>query len=260
MRSGKAFAALGLALILCVFLVACGGGGSKPTPPGAPVVIPLSLPNGAINVPYSSQVGVAQGTGTPPFTLSISAGSLPAGLSFNATNGMITGTPTTIGSSSFTVSATDARSLTGTRNLSINIRGSISIMQATLPPGQVGVPYSATLTATGGVVPYIWSVNTGSLPAGLTITSNPDGTGTISGTPTTIGTSPFTLQVADSESPPATGISGQFSISIAGFVTITTPSLPNGNVAIFYDNSAYGHRRSWRPTIGLSPAGRCRLD
>ncbi len=140
MRSGKAFAALGLALILCVFLAACGGGGSKPTPAGAPVVIPTSLPNGAINVPYSSQVGVAQGTGTPPFTLSISAGSLPAGLSFNTTSGAITGTPTTIGNSSFTVSATDAKSLTGTRNLSINIRGSMSIVQPTLPGGQVGDP------------------------------------------------------------------------------------------------------------------------
>ncbi len=259
MRSGKTFAALGLALILCVFLAACGGGGSKPTPVGAPVVIPTSLPNGAINVPYSSQVGVAQGTGTPPFTLSISAGSLPAGLSFNTTSGAITGTPTTIENSSFTVSATDAKSLTGTRNLSINIRGSMSIVQPTLPGGQVGVPYSATLMATGGVVPYVWSVNTGSLPAGLALTSNPDGTGTISGTPTTLGTSTFTVQVADSESPPATGISAPLSIHIQGSVTISTTSLPNGNVAIFYDNQlmATGGLAPyhWTITSGTLPPG-----
>ncbi len=235
MRSGKSFATLGFALILCVFLAACGGGGSKPTPAGAPVVLPTSLPNGAINVPYSTQVGVAQGTGTPPFTLSISAGSLPDGLSLNSTSGAITGTPTTIGTASFTVSATDARSLTGTRNLSINIRGAVSITPTPLPGGQVGVPYNATVTATGGVLPYTWSVNSGSLPAGLALTSNPDGTGTIAGTPTTLGSSMFTLQVADSESPPATGISGSLSINIEGTVTITTTSLPNGNVAIFYD-------------------------
>lgn len=236
MRSGKGFVATGLALILCVFLAACGGGGSKPTPAGAPVVIPLSLPNGAINVPYSARVGVAQGTGTGPFTLSISAGSLPAGLTFNSTSGAIKGTPTTIGKSSFTVTATDAKSLTGSRDLSITIRGAINISQSTLPNGQVGLPYTATLMATGGVVPYIWSINSGSLPAGLTLTSNPDGTATISGTPTTLGSSTFTVQVADSESPPATGVSAPFSIYVQGTLTITPTSLPAGNVAIFYDS------------------------
>ncbi len=259
MRSGTGFVVTGLAVILCVFLAACGGGGSKPTPAGAPVVLPLSLPNGAINVPYSAQVGVAQGTGTGPFTLSISAGSLPPGLSLNSTSGFITGTPTTIGKSSFTVTATDSKSLTGTRDLSITIRGAINITQSALPNGQVGVPYTATLTATGGVVPYIWTVNSGSLPAGLTLTSNPDGTGTISGTPTTLGTSTFTVQVADSETPPATGVSALFSIYIEGTLTITTTSLPAGNVAIFYDSQLMVTGGlapyTWTITSGTLPPG-----
>ena len=137
---------------------------------------------------------------------------------------------------SFTVQVTDAKSLTGSKNLSINIRGAVSITPPTLPGGQVSIPYSATLTATGGVLPYTWSVSSGSLPAGLTLTGNADNTATISGTPTTLGTSTFTIQVADAETPPATGTSGSLSISIEGFVTITNTSLPDGNVAIFYDS------------------------
>ena len=43
MASGRAFAALGLALILCVFLTACGGGGSKPVVAGAPVIFEIDV-------------------------------------------------------------------------------------------------------------------------------------------------------------------------------------------------------------------------
>lgn len=234
MASGKAVAALGLTLILCVFLAACGGH-SKPAPAGAPVIFESSLPSGAVNVPYHTTVHVTNGTGTPPFTWGITSGNLPAGLSLNADSGAITGTPTTIVNASFTVQVTDTKSLTGSKALSINIRGAVSITPPTLPGGQVTFPYSANLSATGGVLPYTWSVSSGSLPPGLTLTTNADSTATISGTPTLLGTSTFTLQVADAEIPPATGSSGTLSISILGFVTITNTSLPDGNVAIFYD-------------------------
>ena len=71
-----------------------------------------------------------------------------------------------------------------------------------LPGGTVGVAYSQTVEATGGVTPYSWSVVSGSLPAGLSLGSS---TGTISGTPTSSGTSNFTVRVTDSQTPtPAT--------------------------------------------------------
>ncbi len=258
MRSYRAFAALGLALILCVFLAACGGG-SKPAPPVAPVIFESSLPNGAVNVPYSAAVHVSRGTGTPPFTWSITSGSLPAGLSLNSASGAITGTPTAIVNATFTVQATDSKALTGSKSLSINIRGAVSITPPTLPGGTVGTPYNATLTATGGVLPYTWSVSSGSLPAGLTLTGNADNTATISGTPTLLGTSTFTVQVADAETPPATGTSGSLSIYIEGLVTITNTSLPDGNVAIFYDTQLMATGGvtpyNWTITSGTLPPG-----
>src|SRR5664280_1510634 len=258
MRSCKVFAALGLALILCVFLTACGGR-SKPVVPLAPVISVSSLPPGVVGAPYSATLGVVRGTGTPPFTWSITSGNLPPGLSLNSSTGAITGTPTTIGNSSFTVQVTDAKSLTASEILSINVRGSVAITPASLPGGQVSIPYSATLMATGGVLPYSWSVASGSLPPGLSLTTNPDSTATISGTPTTIGTSTFTIQVADAESPPATGTSAPLNIVIEGFVTITTASLPNGTVAIFYDSQlmATGGTTpyTWSLTSGALPPG-----
>src|SRR5579862_7961688 len=66
-------------------------------------------------------------------------------------------------------------------------------------PTQVGVPYSATCTASDGIAPYTWSISAGSLPNGLTLTPSGDTTtATISGTPTTTGSYSYTVQVTDS--------------------------------------------------------------
>ncbi len=70
-----------------------------------------------------------------------------------------------------------------------------SVTTASLPSGVQNTSYNASLTATGGTLPYTWSVIAGTLPAGLTLAS---GTGAISGMPTTPGTSNFTVQVRDS--------------------------------------------------------------
>ena len=56
-------------------------------------VNPATLPNGTVGVAYSQTVSATGGNGS--YTFSVSAGSLPAGLSLNAGTGAITGTPTT---------------------------------------------------------------------------------------------------------------------------------------------------------------------
>ncbi len=67
-----------------------------------------------------------------------------------------------------------------------------------LPDATFGSPYSQTLAAIGGTAPYTWGIVSGSLPAGLALDA---GTGQISGTPTSPGSSSFTVQVTDSGSP-----------------------------------------------------------
>ncbi len=98
---------------------------------------------------------------------------------------------------------TDAKSQMATQALSITIAAAAppSITTASLPNGTQNIAYNATLAASGGTTPYTWSITVGSLPAGLTLASS---TGVISGTPTGIGTSTFTVQVTGANSQVAT--------------------------------------------------------
>jgi hypothetical protein len=70
----------------------------------------------------------------------------------------------------------------------------IDISPPTVPNGTVGLAYSQQVAGTGGTAPYVFSVNSGTLPAGLTLTPG----GLLAGTPTTAGTSAFTLRAIDS--------------------------------------------------------------
>jgi hypothetical protein len=77
------------------------------------------LPDGVQNSAYATTL-TASG-GQAPYSWSISAGNLPAGLTLAASTGAISGTPTSAGTSNFTVRVTDANSLTATQALSITI-------------------------------------------------------------------------------------------------------------------------------------------
>jgi hypothetical protein len=70
----------------------------------------------------------------------------------------------------------------------------LSIITTTLPNAVEGSPYLQTLSATGGVPPYSWAIQSGSLPAGITLSS----AGVLSGTPSVSGSFIFTVQVTDS--------------------------------------------------------------
>lgn len=106
-----------------------------------------SLPNGTQGVPYSQTVAATGGT--PPYTWSITAGSLPSPLTIGSSTGTISGTPTGTGTSSFTVTVTDANSNTASKPLSITINPSSSITITNVVAGNVindygldNVPYT----------------------------------------------------------------------------------------------------------------------
>ena len=73
----------------------------------------------------------------------------------------------------------------------------LEITTESLPDGMEGAAYSATLAAAGGTTPYTWSIQTGSLPDGLSLEA---ATGVISGTPSVVDTFTFTIQVNDDAS------------------------------------------------------------
>jgi hypothetical protein len=162
----------------------------------APIVIsPATLPQGEVGLVYTSTI-TASG-GLAPYTFTVSTGSLPAGVSLSASTGALSGTPTTSGSVTFTVKVADSETipLTATQSYTVNILAALAITNTSLPAANLGVAYSATLTASGGQSPYTFAVTTGSLPTGLTLNST---TGAISGTPTAAGTFAFTVTVTDS--------------------------------------------------------------
>ena len=85
---------------------------------------------------------------------------------------------------------------TATQTLTINVVAQLTVTTVTAPPAVVGTPYSFQLAASGGVSPYTWTLQAGSvLPAGLTLSS----AGLISGTPTASGPVTFTVVCKDSE-------------------------------------------------------------
>jgi hypothetical protein len=214
-------------------------------------VNPASLPNGTVGAAYSQAVTASGGNGS--FTYSVSAGSLPAGLSLNPSSGLLSGTPTSAATSSFTVTATDGNSVTGSRAYSVTIAAGIAVNPATLPGASVGTPYSPTISATGGTGTYAFSVTAGALPAGLSL--NPS-TGAITGTPTTAATSNFTVTATDGNG--ATG-SRAFSFVVNGAMAVNPATLPNGTEGTAYSQtvSATGGNGSYTfsVTAGALPAG-----
>jgi large repetitive protein len=217
----------------------------------APTIVNSSFPPGAVGTLYAQ--GLSVSGGTAPYTWSLTAGSLPPGLTVYSF-GTISGVPTSSGTYQFTLTVTDARGLIASANLSITIAGpAFSITTTSLPSGIVGQNYSpATLTAAGGTAPLTWAVSAG-LPPGLGISQ----AGVISGTPTAAGVYPFTVQATD-----ATGKSASANLSISittSPLTITTiPPLFTGTVGQPYAQafSASGGKPPYNWTVsGSLPAG-----
>lgn len=186
---------------------------------GPPVFLTISpLTNGTVGVPYSQQI---EAYGEPVFSLF--AGGLPAGLGLTPA-GWVTGTPVTVGTSNFTVRATnDFGSSNHVYALEIGAAPEF-ITTSPLPNGAVGVPYSQPIDASGSPV---YSVVAGGLPAGVELAAS----GWVTGTPTTVGTSNFTVR--------ATNTFGYaeraFDLQVGTVPTfITTSPLPNGVVGALY--------------------------
>ena len=197
------------------------------TPNTSPALDFPPPPGGQVGVGYSDQLSVSGGTA--PYTWSVSAGSLPPGLSLGSTSGLISGTPTTTGNYAFTVRIVDADGQSDTRPATITIVGSPVLDFPPPPGGQVGVGYSDQLTVSGGTAPYTWSVSAGSLPPGLSLGST---SGLISGTPTTTGNYAFTVRIVDargqSDTRPASIIIGVGPIVFTK--TADTTAAPPGSV------------------------------
>ncbi|HVB99628.1 MAG TPA: Ig domain-containing protein, partial [Candidatus Dormibacteraeota bacterium] len=190
----------------------------------APVLVnPLSVSTSSFPQATSGQSYSAalQATGgTSPYTWSLTAGQLPSGMSLVA-NGQISGTPTASGQFNFSVQVQDSSSPVQTASGSFSISvasatissSSLAIVTTWLPQAYVPQPYAGPIHVTGGTPGFTWSVSSGQLPSGLTLSAT---TGELSGTPSAAGSFTFTVGVSDSSSP-AQSASATFSMTVANW-------------------------------------------
>jgi hypothetical protein len=155
----------------------------------APVITTPTLPDAAYGEPYTQTITA---TGDPTITFAVTGGDLPDGLTL-ASGGTITGTPTTLESAPFTVTATNTVGTdAATYTIRVTARAPI-ITTPSLPQATVDDPYDTVITATG-TAPLTFEIAAGDLPAGLTLDPT---TGRITGTPTASGTSVFTIRATN---------------------------------------------------------------
>jgi len=192
--------------------------------PAPPVITSGTTASGRVGTAFSYQITA---TNAPT---SYGAASLPAGLSVNTGTGLISGTPTSAGTSPVTLSAINSAG-TGNATLTLTIASASAppvITSATTASGKVGSAFSYQITATNTPTSY----GATGLPAGLSVNT---GTGLISGTPTSAGTSTVTLSATNSV---GTG-NATLTLTVAsagGLLSIAPSSTNFGNVAIGSDS------------------------
>lgn len=175
-----------------------------------PIITNASLTaSGRVGTPFSFAI-TASGSPT-----SYTASPLPAGLSINTSTGVITGTPTTAGTTAVQLGATNSIG-TGNATLTITVAAAggapiITNSNPLIAAGVVGTPFSFTITASGSPTSYTASP----LPVGLGVIA---ATGVITGTPTSAGTTSVVLG--------ATNASGTGNATLT--LTITAAGVSSG--------------------------------
>ncbi|MEQ8273472.1 MAG: putative Ig domain-containing protein [Deltaproteobacteria bacterium] len=159
-----------------------------------PLSVATSLPAGVTNKNYA---GDLVSGGIPPYSVQVTNGALPAGLSVDGATGALFGVPTTAGTFTFDIAVGDSAGASATGSFTVDVTEEMVLYIAS---SEI-VVYSnaeamAQLVAMGGVPPYSWSMLGGTLPPGLSFDA---AEGRIIGRPTELGQETATFMVTDAE-------------------------------------------------------------
>jgi hypothetical protein len=170
--------------------------------------------------------------------------------------GLISGTPTGPDTKSFVVRAREPFRRFGERELTLRVATALQA-RPSLRAGEVGLRYAGTVSASGGVPPYSYSVAIGDLPTGLALNAT---TGAVRGVPRQAGAFGLTFAVTDAG---GQRVTVPTSLRIALQLTISTGRVPAASVGTAYRArlAASGGLapKQWRVTRGPLPQG-IRLD
>ena len=225
-----------------------------------PAVTTTSFGYARLGSPYSGQLTA---TGSTPITWSITNGSLPTGLSLNASTGAITGTPLATGTFTFTVVASNIVGNSTPVTLSIEAGFALAIVtNSPLPNGTVNAVYTSLTFQVDGVdgsfpVTWAWAAQAGSsLPPGLSFNAT---TGVLSGTPSAIGTYNVNVTVTNG----STNSTSPFSITVGAPPAITTDPVLAGGIDRPFTivlNASGTTPITWSMTSGPTPSANIQLS
>lgn len=207
-------------------------------------VDPPTLPSGELGVPYSETI-TASG-GSAPHTFSVTAGALPPGLTLDSNSGLLSGAPSSSGTFTFTITATDQNGCPGSRQYTLTINPAIgcpvlTILPPTLPNAVLGAAYSEPITASGSTPDtYVYTV-TGTPPTGLALTpTTPPAVQTVdlAGVPSAEGSFDFTITATDAD---GCEVSQAYTMLVnpnpCPTITVAPATLPNPSVGEFYSET-----------------------
>lgn len=233
--------------------------------PRPTIITPPTLLTGTTGSAYSASIsGVG---GTAPLTWTVSSGALPPGLSLSpasASSVILGGAPTAAGSYNFVLQAADATNATTIRSFSLLITpggpGPLKIATPSLPVGIGGRAYNATLLATGGTPPYTWSITSGALPSGLSLSTQGDNSGLISGNTASLGSSQLVVQVSDSAAPAPASYSKPYTLTMNSATLAISPApLPHAMATVPYGQTLQVTGGippyDWAIASGVPPSG-----
>jgi hypothetical protein len=199
-------------------------------------VTTTALPDGGVDLPYQATLNAIGGL--PPYTWALAPGSsLPGGLTL-AASGLISGAPTTAGTTSFTFVVTDSDTPPRTlqQAFTLKIVNQLGIVENTIPNGTRNQPYTTIFRSQYGTPPFSWRVMSGdTLPTNLTLNGH-GSYATLDGIPDTPGSYTFNLAVTDSAAQPLEVIR-PYTLTIAQDVQITTSGLKAAVTGALYSET-----------------------
>ena len=199
------------------------------------VLSPGTLPTGQVGLAYSQSITDSGGNGT--ITLALSGVTNSTGLTISGSGtGTITlsGTPTTSGTVSFTVTPTDSIGTGPAKTYSFTVASAVTTLPASLPAGEVGQSYDHAIVSSGGVAPVTLTVLGITNTTGLSIDGSETGVVSLSGVPTSAGTVTFTVTPSDSV---GTGTGTLYSFTINPALTLTPTTLSAAHVGTSYSQT-----------------------